>query len=495
MPVSERQHENPHGILSRIAVKVGIEKPLSTFDRNNAVSVVLMGALPPIAGSAISFLLGAFFLWGLISLALRRFEFRMTHSDRVMAGTFTVFAALILLTGLLSKDPLRVFSSTVWLLPFLSPWVLIPRLRASPQLDYLRLYISGAIAGCVGALLLVCAHIAWFSSARVEGGAGNAAVFASMCLCLTGIAGLAVDSPSRTRRLLAFAAILAGTVALISSLTRGVMLTFLPVLALLLVYAQRQWRAIRVRPATLLLLLAFPNLVLYSAWGMIESRIDFTFREMERILDGHYTASIGERLRLWRAAWRAFLDSPLWGYGIQDRMQALRPYLSQDGLPIQNFTHPHNGYLAFAVDGGLIVLTALMALLAVPVAVAYRAQRDNAYRRRLFLALMLTATYAVTGMTQIMFKHDILDSFYTFTAIIIAASIPDARRIENRHQKVLYADKSRVGRAVEWFSGLVEVYMFPIFAFVVTTAGIAQSFLSASMKRDLFGIASNVMLY
>jgi hypothetical protein len=43
---------------------------------------------------------------------------------------------------------------------------------------------------------------------------------------------------------------------------------------------------------------------------------------------------------------------------------------------------------------------------------------------RLFLALIVSTTYAVSGMTQIMFKHDIMDAFFVFCAILIAASIP-----------------------------------------------------------------------
>lgn len=487
MAVSERNQANPHGIFSRVAGAVGLDKAASTFDRNNAVSVLLMGALAPVAGSAISFLLGAFFVWGLISLALGRFELRMTHGDLVLAWTFTIFVTLVVLTGLRTDPPLRVAGATLWLLPFLSLWVVIPRLRASPTLDYLRLYISGAIAGCIAAFVLVGVEIVWFGGGRFEGGAGNAAIFATMCLCLAGIAGLALNAPKRGRRNLAAVAVIAGTVALVASLTRGVMLALFPILVLLVIHARSRWRAIRPGPAALLLL-AVPLLALYGAREMIGDRIVFTYQELERVLDGQHTSSAGERLRLWAAAWQAFLESPLWGHGIQDRMQALRPHLAMDGAQIRAFTHPHNGYLAFAVDGGLIVLAALLALLAAPVVTAYRAPRDGAWRQRLFLALVLTTAYATVGMTQIMFKHDIVDSFYTFTAMVIAVSIPygGAQRARAGPPPSPGAGKkSLAGRTSDTLAHLVETYLFPVFAFLVTVAGMTHAFLPQNLREGL----------
>lgn len=395
----------------------------NAFDRNNAISAFLMGALPAVAGSTITFMLAAFAVWGIISLARGRFAFRLTRADRLMASTFTAFAVLILLTGLIAENGTGVFRSAVWLLPFLSLWFVIPRLRASPDIDYLRLYVLGAAAGCLGALFFAGAQIVLLG-ARAEGGAGNPAVFASMCLCLAGIAALGIDAPVRSNRLLAGIALVAGIVAVIISLTRGVALAIPPVLLVVLIYAPARWRSIALRPMTLVLF-ACAGLVLVGMWDILSHRVEWTFSEVDRLLRGDHTESIGERIRLWEAATAAVMDSPLLGHGIHNRMDALVPYLARDGLPIRNFTHPHNAFLAFAVDGGVVVLASLLALLAVPVLVAWRAPRDANHRKRLFLALVVTTAYVSFGMTQIMFKHDILDSFYIFTAMLVAATIPD----------------------------------------------------------------------
>ncbi|KQZ16223.1 hypothetical protein ASD50_10205 [Mesorhizobium sp. Root552] len=397
--------------------------PKNGIDRNNVISIFLMGALPAVGGSVISVMLYSFFVWAVASLALRRFEFRMIRSDRILASTFTVFAALILLTALIAPNRSEIPHSIIWLLAFLAPWVVIPRLRSSKGIDLLSPYLVGAAVGAV-----IAAFVALVQSGmlglRSEGGAGNPAVFSIMSLCLMGIGGLNIASTSRARQIMAIAAVVGGTVALVMSLTRGVAIAILPVFVLLLMFESARWRSILIRPISLAILTA-ATIAFYSVERILDRRWDQTVREFHGILMGKQTTKgIGERLRLWEAGRDAFLDSPFWGHGIQNRMASLVPELSKDDLPIRGFTHAHNGFLSFAIDGGILTLTALIAVLCVPVFIAWRAPRDSNYRTRLFLALIVSTSYAASGMTQIMFKHDIMDAFFVFCAILIAASIP-----------------------------------------------------------------------
>src|SRR5690606_18482714 len=101
-------------------------------------------------------------------------------------------------------------------------------------------------------------------------------------------------------------------------------------------------------------------------------------------------------------------------------------HLAGDGLPIHNFTHAHNAFISSMLDGGIVVLGALLAVLAVPTLVAWRSAHDASYRKRLFLAAQIAMVYATCGLSQIMFKHDIMDSFFIFTAAMVAASVAAA---------------------------------------------------------------------
>lgn len=391
--------------------------------RNNALALMLMAALPALIGSAVSVLLGVFFAWAIISLVLGRFPWRLTRSDRFAATVFTIFAAAIVATALMGANRELIFGAAYWLLPFLSLWVIIPRVRASPEVDNLGAYITGAAFGAIAAFIVAVLQVA-ITGGRPEAGSGNAAVFAMMSMQLALIAGLNIDHPDKRLARLAAIATFLGMGAAMLSLTRGVALAALPLLVLLFLYAPRAWLRRRWIVATALV--AILSVGLFFGAKLFSGRLDQTIQELTLVLMGEHSKNVGERLRLWTAGLEVVVNAPVWGYGIQNRMETIAGILARDGLPVRDFTHPHNGFLTVAVDSGLVGLAALVALLATPVVIAWRAPRDDRYRKRLHIALFLSLGYALCGMTQIMFNHDIMDSFFIFTTIVIAASIPDA---------------------------------------------------------------------
>lgn len=414
--------ENPKTDRNRMAAVLA-RLPQNGIDRNNYISAFLMGALPAVGGSVISVLLYTFFVWAIISLCLGRFSFRMTRSDRVLAWTFTIFVVVIIFTALIGEEPSRAPLSSVWLLAFLSPWAIIPRLRASPSVDYLQPYITGAATGAIAACVVGLLQLSLLDL-RPEAAAGNPAVFGMMSLMLMGLGGLKIGSSSRIAMLFGAVAIGAGFGAVFLSLTRGALVVCIPVVMLLVAFAPQSVRSIARHPATLLALVA-AAVTLYLVRDMVDLRWQQTTLEINLVLQDKYTSSVGERLRLWYAAQEAISQSPIWGYGIQNRMAALTPTLIMDGNLVRGFTHAHNGFLTFALDGGVLALSAVIAVMLVPVYIAWNAPRDASYRLRLFAALIVTSSYALCGMTQIMFKHDIMDSFFVFFSMLIAASIPE----------------------------------------------------------------------
>ncbi|MEO3389216.1 O-antigen ligase family protein [Mesorhizobium sp. CAU 1741] len=391
----------------------------NTFDRNNAIFVFLIGALPAVAGSAISFLLGVAYVWAIISLVLGRFPFRLTRGDVYLCVTFTAFVAAVLATALIGENRAAIPAYTYWLLPFLSVWVIIPRLRASPGVDFLHCFIVGAAIGAIGGMLVGLAQVVVFD-VRPAGGAGNAAIYGMMSLCLAVTAGLNINHGERNFRLLALAGLMAGLAAVILSLTRGVAMAAAPAMLLLLAYAPRAWR-FSTRVA--IIMLALVIVVLYAAADLLQLRAIETLEEVQRVLAGGSSENIGERLRLWAAGIKAIGESPIWGHGVQNRMSEVARHLAGDGLPIQAFTHAHNAFISSMLDGGVIVLAAVLAVLAVPTLIAWRAPPGPRHRKRLFLAAQVALVYATCGLSQIMFKHDIMDSFFIFTAVLVASSV------------------------------------------------------------------------
>ncbi|PZO78526.1 MAG: hypothetical protein DI629_11840 [Mesorhizobium amorphae] len=398
--------------------------PPTLFARNNAMAVALMTALPAVGGSAVSMLLALYFGWGIICVALGRFPLLLTPTDRIAVGAFSAYWLLILVTALFQPDPLDGLRIAAQLLPFLSLWVMIPRLRASPEVDYLSFMAAGAAIGAISATALGLWQVAQ-GAARPEAMAGNAGVYAILCLGLGALSAVNIDSPIAKRRWLAFAGIIAGGIGMTISLTRGVWLAALPIAVLMVLYAPRRWA--QFRPATILgiLALALAATVMFAGQFLLDL-FHQTVTAFQTMALGDFTSSPGQRVRMWIAAAEAFGESPLWGYGIQNRMDVVIGHYPLNAPHVVPYSHAHNGFFSAAIDGGVLVLTALVAVLAAPVLVAARHRREPDGRRRLFAAWMLVLTVALCGLTQIMFKHDILDAFFVYTTAVIAASVPVA---------------------------------------------------------------------
>lgn len=396
--------------------------PNDRFDRNNALFVFLMGALPTVAGSAVSFLMGAAFVWGLICIFLGQFPVSLTRMDRMLAWTFTGFVFVVLGTALIGESPWRGIVKSAGLLPFLSVWIVVPRLRATRNVDYLSWFCCGAAIGAIAGMLLGFFQ-AYLIGIRPEGGAGNPGVYSILSLALAAFAALNIKSDAAATRWLAFAGLLAGLVSVVISISRGVWLAAIPVMVLILLYAPQSWSRFSWR--TISATLVGAGLAIFVFAGhVLTSGYSNTIWSFHALIEGSYASSMGERLQLWSASLKAIAESPWWGYGIQNRMAVIAGYLPVESEGAGVYTHVHNGFLNAMVDGGVFVLVFLIAILAAPILLAGRAPCDKDHRKRLFLATSLSLVYALCGMTQIMYKHDIMDSFYVFCATLVAASIP-----------------------------------------------------------------------
>ena len=121
--------------------------------------------------------------------------------------------------------------------------------------------------------------------------------------------------------------------------------------------------------------------------------------QMTGILDN----SFEQRAIMWQAGWTAFLEQPIWGYGIQNRFSAT-------DLPF-SYTHLHNSLLTHLVAGGLagaflyaaLILFAPLTWACLRIArPAYWHHLDKSQRQEL-LWLGITATLCpiLSGLTNV----------------------------------------------------------------------------------------------
>jgi O-antigen ligase len=119
----------------------------------------------------------------------------------------------------------------------------------------------------------------------------------------------------------------------------------------------------------------------------------------------------------------AFLMSPWigWGWGNM-ALAAANIDPSLVSAPGQNFFF-HADVANFAVAAGAAGLAALLAILVAPTIGALASPRDDLFRVRLYLALVLAFSYAIFGLTDFTLGYDLPTTLFAFIAVAAASSL------------------------------------------------------------------------
>lgn len=133
--------------------------------------------------------------------------------------------------------------------------------------------------------------------------------------------------------------------------------------------------------------------------------------------------STADRLRMYDAGFAAFLQSPWIGWGwanLGNAAAELRPeHFANEAGTMFMF---HNDAINFAVAGGVVGLTCLLALLVAPVVGALASPRDRYFAVRLYCCLVLSVGYAIFGLTDSTLGYDAPTTLYAFlTAMVLGA--------------------------------------------------------------------------
>ena len=97
---------------------------------------------------------------------------------------------------------------------------------------------------------------------------------------------------------------------------------------------------------------------LYFGSDFFNTRVNAVFTEVQQWIDGQAVAqdtSNGRRLSFWLHSIEAFVQAPWFGYGMGGFVAAVTPYAQSAGFTFE-FNNPHNQYLLFAVQGGVVAL-------------------------------------------------------------------------------------------------------------------------------------------
>lgn len=245
---------------------------------------------------------------------------------------------------------------------------------------------------------------------------GNPLPFAGALLSLGFMCLLGWDARGPISRMLGLASMgLAVLVVAFWSQSRGATLAALPLLALALWYLRPQpW----VLLSGALILIGFAALVLdVGGAGQIVAASNSRLMQGLATLAGDPAADASTWIRLviYKAGLAAWWDSPIFGYGVSQRFWAVVPYLPSDFG--HRFSHLHNTFITHAVAGGIIGLTALMAVLLTPFAI-HRLSRPQPHAQALpigrdgrYFAWLIFLSLTGVGLSGVILHHDVSANF------------------------------------------------------------------------------------
>ncbi|MCW5653766.1 O-antigen ligase family protein [Hydrogenophaga sp.] len=227
-------------------------------------------------------------------------------------------------------------------------------------------YVAGALITLVSTYANVWVEVPW-SDTHVRGFGVSHNVFndyIAQGLAMSVFTAIAVVFALEARTLLGrlgWGLVVALTVFSITHLLEGrtgqaVLLVMFSALALVSVPVAWRWRAL----AGVVLVMV----VLFASSPLLRERVLSGIHEFTQYMQGGVVAtSIGARLDMWKNALDMFLSSPVWGHGTGGyRVLSLQIYNDAVQCAV-SCVHPHNQFLFFAAEHGIVGVLAYAWLL------------------------------------------------------------------------------------------------------------------------------------
>lgn len=159
--------------------------------------------------------------------------------------------------------------------------------------------------------------------------------------------------------------------------------------------------------------------------------------DLQRYEVGDSDSSAGARIERLHVAWDTVTAHPLTGVGVgrfDDAMQDLPACAADPALVRCHLGHAHNDLAEWGATQGVPGLLLLLAVYGVPLWLFVRLHRcsgQKQFRGPAAAGVMIVISYALCGLTQSMFAHQVAASFYTATlGVLVGLSARQAQQTE-----------------------------------------------------------------
>jgi O-antigen ligase len=389
------------------------------------LTLALLFALPCVIGRNTTYVILLAGLAAILTpsvLASRRLESR-NPVGLVFTGVFVALAVAFAVTAENLQDVVYALNFSPFLLAVPLRWQLerVARPNGAVLVGWLSL------AGTIGAAGLAVVQIVIFQQGRVGQPWMNIFHYADTTMLLGFLTLVGWFAPGTHQRWPFLLGPVIGIAAVIASGTRGALLAA-PVLVLVafvfaLLTAKRKGPILLAAAGGVVVLAALLGLAIVLGFGRGFEAFTLSGSFMT---GGKLDNPSMERLQMMMGGWRAFLASPLFGYGWDDMVEAIYPYVDPAYVKtMHQFRHLHNGVISFAASGGIVGLLSFIAISVMPIVAVFYTARDSQFLSRLYLALTLCAGYAVFQLTFLLIGFDFPTVQYAYMTVVIVAFVRD----------------------------------------------------------------------
>ena len=247
-------------------------------------------------------------------------------------------------------------------------------------------------------------------------GVMNAAIFGNLSVSLFFIVFIFFQHESPKHKIFSLLSLLSGFFIIIASGTRGAWLSFLLLLSVYFYFYYKQKNKLTLRPLIVIVLFVTIILSLGGMNQLVKDRVNIVHTEISNwVLEDDALSSVGLRLKMYSKAIENINDVPFFGYGLRTSNLALfKNDTSRSGSIARRYKHLHNAYLTNYYNGGILLLSALLLLLFVPLRLFTKANSQNRVNPIFISGILLTLGYASFGMVNILFGDTYMNGFYVF---------------------------------------------------------------------------------
>ncbi|MCM1129604.1 MAG: O-antigen ligase family protein [Oxalobacter formigenes] len=260
----------------------------------------------------------------------------------------------------------------------------------------------------------------------------------SVLMGMMAVFSIGWDNPKKKRNIvlgtLALCAVICG---LYASQTRASWIIALILLVLAgLFFRKGNKKTIVVTSSIVLLLSALIVAFMFS--GQVPGRFKQVQSDVMQYQKGDANTSIGARLQLWEASWKAFTKHPVTGIG--ERSKSFQKNMAKTGV---NFApeaarqpHAHNEFLQRAVRYGALGGIAVIAVFLVPFIyfVSYIRSSDSVLRTTAFMGATYNLAFFIFGLSDVIFEWRTTIQFY-----VVMSSMLFAALIKRKEEVLFYS--------------------------------------------------------